>query len=88
MDISGAAADIHMRTDAKNLVTTAKTINLLEQKETIHMIVMLRKESCSGDIHDHAHIPTQNCLAACLTKASAKTDNLITVVKTWKLLDV
>ena len=30
----------------------------------------LRKEACSGSIHDLAHIPTQNCLSDCLTKAS------------------
>ena len=28
MDLSGEVADIHMRTDAKNLVTTARTIHL------------------------------------------------------------
>ena len=67
MDLSGEVADIHMRTDAKNLVTTARTIHLPEQKETIHMISMLRKEACSGSIHDLAHISTQNCLADCLT---------------------
>ena len=33
---------IHMRTDARNLVSTARTTHLLEQKETIHMISMLR----------------------------------------------
>ena len=27
MDLSGEVADIHMRTDAKNLVTTARTIH-------------------------------------------------------------
>ena len=47
-----------MRTAAKNLVTTARTINLPEQKETIHMISMLRKEACSGNIHDLPHSPT------------------------------
>ena len=52
------------------------------------MISMLRKEACSGSIHDLAHIPTQNCLADCLTKASAKADNLITAVQTGTLLDV
>ena len=46
MDLSGEVADIHMRTDAKNLVTTARTIQLPEQKETIHMISMWRKEAC------------------------------------------
>ena len=70
--VSGIA-DIHMSTDAKNLVTTARTIHLPEQKETIHMISIVRKAACSGSIHDLAHISTQNCLADCLTKASAKT---------------
>ena len=79
MNISGAVANIHMRTDAKNLVTTARTIHLPEQKRIIHMR-MLRKEACSGSIHDLAHIPTQNCLSDCLTKASAKAENLITAV--------
>ena len=88
MNISGEIADIHMRTDAKNLVTTARTIHLPEQKETIHMISMLRKEACSGGIHDLAHIPTQNCLADCRTTASAKADNLITAVKSVELLEV
>ena len=52
------------------------------------MISTLRKEAGSGSIHDLAHIPTQNCLADCLTKTSAKADNLITAVKTWRLLGV
>ena len=88
MDISGEVANIHMRTDAKNLVTTARTIHLHEQNETIHMTSMLRKEACSESIHDLAHIPNQNCLADCLSKASAKADNLIAAVQTRKLLDV
>ena len=88
MDISGEVANIHMRTGAKNLVTTARTIHLPEQKETIHVISMFRKEACSGNIHDFAHISTQNCLSDCLTKASAKADNLITAVKTGVMLDV
>ena len=83
MDLSCEVANIHMRTDAKNLVTTARTIHLLEQKETIHIISMLRKEVCSGSIHDLAH----KCLADCLTKASAKADNVITAVKKGKLLN-
>ena len=88
MDISSEVANIHMTTHAKNLITTARTIHLREQKETIHMIYMLRKEASSGSILDFAHIPTQNCLADCLTKASAKANNLITAVKTGRLLDV
>ena len=39
-------------------------------------------------MHDLVHIPNQNCLADCLTKASAKADNLITAVQLGKLLDV
>ena len=74
-----------MRIDAKNLVTTARTIHFPEQQETIHMTSMLRKEACSGSIYDLAQISTQNCL---LTKSSAKADNLITAVKTGRLLDV
>ena len=35
-----------------------------------------------------SHIPTQNCLSDCLTKASAKADKSITVVKTGRLLGV
>ena len=85
MDLSGEVANIHMRTDAKNLATTARTIHLPELKETIHMISMLRKEACSGSIHDLAHIPYKNCLADCFTKASTKADNLITAVQTGKL---
>ena len=77
MDISAEVANLNMRTDAKNLVTTRRTIHLPEQKETIHMISMLRNEACSGSIHDLA-----------LTKSSAKADNLVTAVKTRKLLDV
>ena len=87
MEISGEVANSHMRTDAKNLLTTARATHLLEQKET-HMISVLLKEACSGSIHDLAHIPRQNCLADCLTKASAKADNLITGVKTMRLLEV
>ena len=70
------------------LVSTARTNHVPEQKETIHMTSMLRREACSGSIHDLAHIPTQNCLADYLTRASAQADNLITAVKTGKLLDV
>ena len=45
MDISSEVAIIHMRTDAKNLVTTARTIHSLEQKGAIHMVSMLRNEA-------------------------------------------
>ena len=85
MDISGQSAEIHMRTDANNLVTTASTTHLPEQKETIHMIQMLRKEACSGAIDDLAHIRTEFCLSDCLTKHSAKPDNLIQAIQTGQL---
>ena len=45
VDISGEVANIYMRTDAKNPVTTARTIHLLEQKGTIHMIFHVAKGS-------------------------------------------
>ena len=73
MDISGEVAKIHIRTDAKNPRKNSKN-NSLEQKETVHMISTLRKDACSGSVHDLANIPTQNCLTDCLTKASAKAD--------------
>jgi len=63
MDISAARVAIHMRTDANNLVTTASTSRLPEQKDTIHMIHMLRKESCSGQIEDLAHVSLADCLS-------------------------
>ena len=34
MDISIEVADLHMRTDAKNLVTTARTIDVAEEKRS------------------------------------------------------
>ena len=57
-------------------------------RKTIHMISMLRKDACSGSIHDLAHISIQNCLADCWPKSSAKANNLITTVKKKSLLEV
>ena len=88
MDLSGQAADIHMRTDANNLVTTARTTHLPEQRETIHLIHMLRHEACSGSIHDLAHIRTAMCLSDALTKKSAKADELLSAVQTGLLKEV
>ena len=88
MDISGSAVDIHMRTDANNLVTTASTTHLPEQKETIHMINQLRQESCSGSIDDLAHVISEDCMADCLTKASAKATALLKAVNTGVLPNV
>ena len=52
------------------------------------MIQMLRKEACSGAIDDLAHVKTQDCLADCLTKHSAKPDVLIQAVPSGILPNV
>ena len=85
-DISSAVAPVHIRTDANNLVTTAGTTHLPEQKETVHMIQMLRKEACSGAIDDLAHIPTEYCLADPMTKSTISADELVKSINTGKLL--
>ena len=36
------------------------------------MIYMLRKEACSGSIHDLAHIPTTNLLGRSLNEGVSK----------------
>ena len=82
MDLSGSVAGIHMRTDANNLVTTAASTHLPEQQETVHLIQMLRREACSGDIDDLSHVRTEHCLSDSLTKHSAKPDALISAVET------
>ncbi|MDP7646981.1 MAG: hypothetical protein QGH82_02765, partial [Candidatus Woesearchaeota archaeon] len=84
-DIASVISPIHMRTDANNLVTTAGTTHLPEQKETVHMIQMLRKEACSGAIEDLAHIPTRFCLSDPLTKSTINPSTLIEAVQTGKL---
>ena len=68
MDISGCEAAVHMRRDAYNLVTTASTTHLPEQKETIHMIQMLPTESLSGSIDDLAHVVAHDMIADCPAK--------------------
>ena len=87
-DITGHSCELHMRTDANNLVTTASTTHVPEQQETIHMIQMLRKEACSGSIADLSHIRTQWCLADCLTKKSANPQALIDAVRQGILKEV
>jgi len=82
MDMSGYAAELHMRTDANNLVTTASTTHRPEQRETIHMINQLRHEACSGSIDDLAHVVSIDCMSDCLTKTSAKADCLLKAVFT------
>ena len=87
-DITGEIADVRIRTDANNLATTASTTHQPEQKETMHLIQMLRKESNSGQMHDLAHVRSEDCLADSLTKHSAKADELIKAVLTGNLLNV
>ena len=85
MDMTGTPVPIHLRTDAKNLVTTATTTHLPEQAETVHMITQLRQEALSGSIHDLAHVVTGDCMSDCLTKSTAKADNLINAIDTGLL---
>ena len=87
-DITGHSREIHMRTDANKLVTTASTTQVPEQQETIHMIQMLGKEACSGSTADLPHVRTQWCLADCLTKKSANPQNPIDAVRQGVLKEV
>ena len=52
------------------------------------MIQMLRKEACSGSIDDLAHVRSEDCMADCLTKNSAKSDPLKKALKTGYLPNV
>ena len=88
MDMTAQPLEVHLRTDANNLVTTAASTRLPEQKETIHMIQTLRQEACSGQMHDLAHVLTQYCLADPLTKKSVSPTLLISTVQTGILREV
>ena len=88
MDMTAQPIEVHLRTDANNLVTTAASTRLPEQKETIHMIQMLRQEACSGQMHDLAHVLTQYCLADPLTKKSVSPTLLMSTVQTGILREV
>ena len=65
-------------------ISAASTTRLLEQKETVHMIQMLRNEYCSGQVDDLAHVSLADCLSDCLTKSSAKSDALYKSVSTGR----
>ena len=88
MDLTGDIAPINMRTDANNLVTTAKTTHLPEQEETVHMINQLRHEACTGQIEDLAHVISTECLSDALTKKDASSDVLRNAVKIGRLVNV
>ena len=85
MDMTAQPIEVHLRTDANNLATTAASTRLPEQKETIQM---LRQEACSGQMHDLAHLLTQYCLADPLTKKSVSATLLISTVQTGMLRKV
>ena len=87
-DITGEIADAQIRTDANSLVTMASTTHQPEQKETMHLIQMLRNKNNSAQMHDLAHVRSEHCLADSLTKHSAKADELIKAVLTGNLLNV
>ena len=88
IDDSGELADVHIRADASNLVTTASTTHQPEQKETMHLIQMRWKESNGGQVHDLAHVRSEYCLADCLTKSSAKAGEFFKSVLTGILPNV
>ena len=56
IDLSGEIANIHMGTAAKNLVTTARSIQLPEQKETIHTISLCCEKKLVQGIFMILHI--------------------------------
>ena len=87
-DVTGEIVPIHIRTDANNLVTTAQTTHLPEQKETHHLIQMLRHESNTGQLDDLSHIVSEFCLADPLTKSSAKPDQLVKTIETGIMQNV
>ena len=86
-DVAGEILPIHIRTDANNLVTTAQTTHLPEQKETHHLIQMLRHESNTGQLHDLSHVSSEYCLADPLTKHSAKPDQLVFSIETGQIVN-
>ena len=85
MDISGYVANVYMRElKQRTWKQQQEQFTYLNKRRQINMISMMRKEACSGNIHDLAHIPTQNCCTDCLTKAPVKADNSITAVKSGR----
>ena len=84
-DMTGETAPVHMRTDANNLVTTASTTHLPEQRETIHMINQLRHEACTGSIEDLAHVTTTEQMADVFTKEKAPLEFLKKAVESGRL---
>ena len=86
--LSTTVAELYAFMKCYGFVTTATSTRLLEQKETIHVIQMIRQEACSGQMHDLAHVLTQHCLADPLTKKSVSPTLLISTVQTGILHEV
>ena len=78
----------HIRTDANNLVTTAQTTHLPEQKETHHLIQMLRHESNTGHLDDLSPIASEILSGRPTYKITAKPDQLVSSIATGKLEQV
>ena len=102
MDLSDAVAEIHMKIDAKNLVTRARTAQLPEPTGNdphdfhVEKGSLFRKYSSSCS-HFNSKMfgrlflltfPLRIVWQIVLTKSSAKADTLITAVKTMRLLEV
>eukprot|EP00435_Cladocopium_sp_Y103_P026803 s2064_g6.t1 len=87
-DVRGEVLPIHIRTDANNLVTAAQTTHLPEQKETHHLIQLLRHESNTGHLDDLSHTASEYCLADPRTKHTAKPDQLVQSITTGRLDEV
>ena len=62
--------------------------HLPEQRETHHLIQMLRHESNKSHLDDLSHIASEYCLADPLTKSTAKPDQLVSSITTGKLENV
>ena len=65
------------------LLRRHRLTHLPEQKETHHLIQMLRHESNTGQLDDLSHIASEYCLADPLTKSSAKPDQLVKTIENW-----
>ena len=67
---------------AQAILAQAILRKLKKPTEIFALLFVLRQEFAERIIDVFAHIPTQNCLANFLRKASSKADNLITEVQT------
>ncbi len=83
VDISRRNVPLELRTDANSLMETARTTHAPEQKETTHMIDVIRRVTSTGaidDLHTLSVSYALHCNADSLTKTIAKPDQLIKTV--------